>query len=116
MKQNKTKDYLIRFSPEIYEDLERTAIDQSFKDMSSILYVLNAIDYRASDLLMNKLERLTINSSWKFSALELKGFILLKDKKFDEAKDIFNEIIKMRNAPSTLAGRARDMLDFLEGK
>ena len=23
MKQNKTKDYLIRFSPEIYEDLER---------------------------------------------------------------------------------------------
>ena len=100
----------------IYEDLERTAIDQSFKDMSSILYVLNAIDYRASDLLMNKLERLTINSSWKFSALELKGFILLKDKKFDEAKDIFNEIIKMRNAPSTLAGRARDMLDFLEGK
>ena len=100
----------------IYEDLERTAIDQSFKDMSSILYVLNAIDHRASDVLMNKLERLTINSSWKFSALELKGFILLKDKKFDEAKEIFNEIIKMRNAPSTLAGRARDMLDFLEGK
>ena len=100
----------------IYEDLERTAVDQSFKDMSSILFVLNAIDHRSSDELINRVDRLTLNSSWKFSALELKGFIFLKDKKYDEAKEIFNEIIKLRNAPSTLAGRARDMLDYIEGK
>ncbi len=100
----------------IYEDLERTAVDQSFKDMSSILFVLNAIDHRSSDELINRVDRLILNSSWKFSALELKGFILLKDKKYDNAKEIFNEIIKLRNAPSTLAGRARDMLDYIEGK
>ena len=100
----------------IYEDLERTAVDQSFKDMSSILFTLNAIDHRSSDELIARVDRLTLNSSWKFSALELKGFIFLKDRKYDEAKEIFNEIIKLRNAPSTLAGRARDMLDYIEGK
>ena len=100
---------------EIYEDLEKTAFDQSFKDMSTILFVLNAIDHKPSDILLNKIERLTENSSWKYSALELKGFILLNDKKFAESKKTFNTIIEMGNAPTTLASRARDMLDFLEG-
>tara|TARA_B100000989_G_scaffold297554_1_gene283643 strand:+ start:968 stop:1612 length:645 start_codon:yes stop_codon:yes gene_type:complete len=101
---------------EIYEDLEKTAFDQSFKDMSTILFVLNAIDHRPSEILLNKIERLTTNSSWKFSALELKGFILLKEKKLSESKKTFNTIIEMGNAPTTLASRARDMVDFLEGK
>ena len=100
---------------EIYEDLEKTAFDQSFKDMSTILFVLNAIDHKPSDILLDKIERLTENSSWKYSALELKGFILLNDKKFSESKKIFNTIIEMGNAPTTLASRARDMVDFLEG-
>tara|TARA_B100000886_G_scaffold20848_1_gene13311 strand:+ start:424 stop:1068 length:645 start_codon:yes stop_codon:yes gene_type:complete len=100
---------------EIYEDLEKTAFDQSFKDMSTILFVLNAIDHKPSDILLDKIERLTENSSWKYSALELKGFILLNDKKFAESKKTFNTIIEMGNAPATLASRARDMVDFLEG-
>ena len=100
---------------EIYEDLEKTAFDQSFKDMSTILFVLNAIDHKSSDILLDKIERLTENSSWKYSALELKGFILLNDKKFAESKKTFNTIIEMGNAPTTLASRARDMVDFLEG-
>ena len=100
---------------EIYEDLEKTAFDQSFKDMSTILFVLNAIDHKPSDILLDKVERLTKSSSWKFSALELKGFILLKDKKYPESKKTFNTILEMGNAPTTLASRARDMVDFLEG-
>ena len=48
----------------IYEDLERTAVDQSFKDMSSILFILNAIDHRSSDELIARVDRLTLNSSW----------------------------------------------------
>ena len=100
---------------EIYEDLEKTAFDQSFKDMSTILFVLNAIDHKPSDILLNKIERLTENSSWKYSALELKGFILLNEKKFAESKKTFNTILEMGNAPTTLASRARDMVDFLEG-
>ena len=100
---------------EIYEDLEKTAFDQSFKDMSTILFVLNAIDHKPSDILLDKIERLTENSSWKYSALELKGFILLNDQKFAESKKTFNTIIEMGNAPTTLASRARDMVDFLEG-
>ena len=100
---------------EIYEDLEKTAFDQSFKDMSTILFVLNAIDHKPSDILLDKIERLTKSSSWKFSALELKGFILLKDKKYPESKKTFNTILEMGNAPTTLASRARDMVDFLEG-
>ena len=100
---------------QIYEDLEKTAFDQSFKDMSTILFVLNAIDHKPSDILLDKIERLTENSSWKYSALELKGFILLNDKKFAESKKTFNIILEMGNAPTTLASRARDMVDFLEG-
>ena len=79
---------------EIYEDLEKTAFDQSFKDMSTILFVLNAIDHKPSDILLDKIERLTKSSSWKFSALELKGFILLKDKKYPESKKLLTQFWK----------------------
>ena len=99
----------------IYLDLEKTAVDQSFKDISTILYVLNAMNHEPPELLLEKIERLTKDNAWMFSALELKGFIFMRSKQFIKAKEVFEEIIKKNNAPATLSGRARDMLEYLKG-
>tara|TARA_B100000524_G_scaffold98764_2_gene47146 strand:- start:8 stop:655 length:648 start_codon:yes stop_codon:yes gene_type:complete len=100
----------------IYSDLEKTAVDQSFKDMSTILFVINALDYKSPDLLLEKIERLTNNNnSWAFSALELKAYIYVKKGEFNSAKEIFQQILDKKSAPSTLAGRARDMVEYLDG-
>ena len=100
----------------IYLDLENTAIDQSFRDMATILYVLNALDYVEPLKLLEKINKLSIDSPWKFSALELKGFIFFKNNDLSRAKQTFQEIIDMGNAPSTLSSRARDMIEFMEVK
>ncbi len=100
----------------IYLDLENTAIDQSFRDMATILYVLNALDYVEPLKLLEKINKLSIDSPWKFSALELKGFIFFKNNDLSRANQIFQEIIDMGNAPSTLSSRARDMIEFMEVK
>ena len=100
----------------IYSDLEKTAVDQSFKDMSTILFVINALDYKSPDLLLEKIERLTNNNnSWAFSALELKAYIYVKKGEINSAKQIFQQILDKKSAPSTLAGRARDMVEYLDG-
>ena len=100
----------------IYLDIENTAIDQSFRDMATILYVLNALDYKEPSILLDKINRLSIDSPWKFSALELKAFVYYKNKDLIRSKEIFNEIVSIGNAPSTLSSRARDMIEFLEVK
>ena len=38
----------------LYQDLENTAIDSSFRDISTLFYVLNAMDYKPVDFLMKK--------------------------------------------------------------
>ncbi len=99
----------------IYLDLEVSAIDQSFKDIATILYVLNAMDYKAPEILLKKIERLTVNNPWKFSALELTGFLHVKNNDISKANEVFNRILEQTNAPATLSGRARDMLEYLKG-
>lgn len=99
---------------QIYLDLENTAVDQSFKDMATILYVVNALDIVKSEKLLTKIERLAVDSAWKFSALELKAFIFFKKGDLLRSSEVFNSILELGNAPSTLSSRARDMIEFLE--
>ena len=110
IKQNKVEEGL-----NVFLDLEKSAFDQSFKDMATIMYVLNAMDYKSSDELLKKIERLTVNSEWSFSALELKAFLFLKKNDKNSANEVFEKILSKKNPPSTLAGRARDMIDHLKG-
>ena len=65
----------------IYLDLEKNAVDQSFRDIATILYVLNSMDQRDPDILLKKVEPLENSKIWQSSALELKAFILLKGGK-----------------------------------
>ena len=98
---------------EIYLDLEKNAVDQSFRDIATILFVLNSLDTEKSELLLGKLEPLENSLIWKASALELKAFIYLNKNQKQEAVKIFQQIIDMPSKPSSLGLRAKNMVDFL---
>ena len=98
----------------IYLDLEKNAVDQSFRDISTILYVLNSMDRDDPGLLIEKIEPLEASKIWKSSALELKAFILLKQNNVSLAKETFQAILDMKNSPTSLKQRAKNMMDFLE--
>lgn len=100
----------------IYLDLEKNAVDQSFRDISTILYVLNSIDTKNPDLLLEKLIPLEKSNIWKSSALELMAFIYLKKSDNAKAIEIFRTLSQLQEIPSSLSNRSQSMLDFLEGK
>jgi len=98
----------------IYLDLERNAVDQSFRDIATILYVLNSMDKVDPLILLEKVKPLEASRIWKSSALELKAFIYLKTKKKEKAKETFQSILDQKNTPSSLSTRARNMIEYLK--
>ena len=98
----------------IYLDLERNAVDQSFRDIATILYVLNSMDKVDPLILLEKVKPLEASKIWKSSALELKAFIYLKTKKKEQAKETFQSILDQKNTPSSLSTRARNMIEYLK--
>jgi hypothetical protein len=99
---------------DIYLDLERNAVDQSFRDIATILYVLNSMDKVDPLILLEKLKPLEASNIWKSSALELKAFIYLKTEKKEQAKETFQSILDQKNTPSSLSTRARNMIEYLK--
>ena len=98
---------------QIYLDLEKNAVDQSFRDIATILFVINSIGKSDVDILLSKVEPLENSLVWKSSALELKGYIYLQNNEKQKALDIFKSIDLMPNKPSSLGLRAKNMIDFL---
>ena len=98
----------------IYLDLERNAVDQSFRDIATILYVLNSMDKVDPLILLEKVKPLEASKIWKSSALELKAFIYLKTEKKEQAKETFQSILDQKNSPSSLSSRARNMIEYLK--
>ena len=98
----------------IYLDLERNAVDQSFRDIASILYVLNSMDTEDPQVLLAKINKLESSNIWKSSALEMKAFLKLKQNKKEEARQTFEAILKLPNTPSSLATRAKNMVEYLK--
>tara|TARA_B100000686_G_C16783202_1_gene973388 strand:+ start:1128 stop:1772 length:645 start_codon:yes stop_codon:yes gene_type:complete len=98
----------------IYLDLEKNAFDQSFRDIATILYVMNSLDTQDPDLLLEKILPLEASNIWKSSALELKAFIFLRKKDTKLAIQIFQEILDMKSKPSSLSSRSKNMIDFLK--
>ena len=99
---------------EIYLDLEKNAVDQSFRDIATILFVINSMDKSDPDILLEKIKPLESGNIWKSSALELKAFVFLKKNNNKAAKETFKKIIEMSSSPSSLSKRARNMMEFLE--
>ena len=83
---------------DIYLDLEKNAVDQSFRDISTILFVMNSIDIEQPEKLLDKLA----------------AFIYLKNDQKKEALETFEEIKMLPNKPSSLGLRAQNMIDFLK--
>jgi len=100
----------------IYLDLERNAVDQSFRDIATILYVLNSMDKVDPLILLEKVKPLEASKIWKSSALELKAFIYMKTEKKEQAKETFQSILDQKNTPSSLSTRARNMIEYLKEK
>ena len=98
----------------IYLDLERNAVDQSFRDIASILYVLNSMDTEDPQALLKKINKLESSQIWRSSALEMKAFLKLKQNKVEEARKIFEGILNLPSTPSSLATRAKNMVDYLK--
>ena len=98
----------------IYLDLERNAVDQSFRDIASILYVLNSMDTEEPQTLLEKINKLESSQIWRSSALEMKAFLKLKQNKVEEARKIFEGILNLPSTPSSLATRAKNMVDYLK--
>ena len=98
----------------IYLDLERNAVDQSFRDIATILYVLNSMDKIAPETLLKKIEPLENSKVWQSSALELKAFIFLKNNNKKLAKETFQSILNLKTSPSSLSTRARNMVEYLK--
>ena len=98
----------------IYLDLERNAVDQSFRDIASILYVLNSMDTEDPQTLLKKINKLESSQIWRSSALEMKAFLKLKQNKVEEARKIFEGILNLPSTPSSLATRAKNMVDYLK--
>ena len=98
----------------IYLDLERNAVDQSFRDIASILYVLNSMDTKDPKALLEKINKLESSQIWRSSALEMKAFLKLKQNKVEEARKVFEGILNLPSTPSSLATRAKNMVDYLK--
>ena len=101
---------------EIYLDLEKNAVDQSFRDIATILYVMNSVDSDNPENLLKKLEPLENSIIWKSSALELKAFIYLQSNNKEQALETFKSIVSLPNKPASLGLRAKNMVDFLGKK
>ena len=104
----------LKLGLDIYLDLERNAVDQSFRDIASILYVLNSMDTEDPQNLLDRINKLESSKIWRSSALEMKAFLKLKQNKKEEAREVFEAILNLPNTPSSLATRARNMVDYLK--
>ena len=101
---------------EIYKDLEQNAVDQSFRDIATILYVLNSLNNESKDDLLKKIIPLENSEIWKSSALELKGYIYLRNNEVAKAIEAFETISKLPSKPGDLSQRAKNLINLLKEK
>ena len=57
----------------IYLDLEKNAVDQSFRDIATILYVLNSMDVIKSEVLLKKVKPLENSKSLAIVGIRVKS-------------------------------------------
>ena len=100
----------------IYKDLEKNAVDQSFRDIATILFVLNSLNNEPKDDLLKKITPLENSEIWKSSALELKGYIYLRNNEIAKAIEAFETISKLPSKPGDLSQRAKNLINLLKEK
>jgi hypothetical protein len=72
------------------------------------------MDTEDPQALLKKINKLESSQIWRSSALEMKAFLKLKQNKEEEARKIFEAILNLPSTPSSLATRAKNMVDYLK--
>ena len=72
------------------------------------------MDTKDPQILLEKINKLESSQIWRSSALEMKAFLKLKQNKIEEARKIFESILNLPSTPSSLATRAKNMIDYLK--
>ncbi len=93
---------------------ENANIDASFRQLASLYAVELQMDNGNAAELLKKLEPLqTMNSAFRPSALELSGYLYLKNNEKDKARQIFSTLANDASLPRDITDRATTMLRYL---
>ncbi len=101
----------------IYESLaDDQSAGQIFRDLAALSAAQTGLDTGDPAALEKKLEALRKeDNAFRFSAEEYAGNLALREGDREKAKAVFQRLLAMKNVPETIAMRARDMLNWLNG-
>jgi hypothetical protein len=101
----------------IYDSIARDdAIDQTYRNLALILLAYHSVGSSDSSALTARLEPLAQpGNPWRFSALEVLGYISQRAGDTEKAKEYFQRITDDVDAPSNLRARAAQLLDMIGG-
>lgn len=88
-------------------------VDQVFRQLADILYVNMQMDEGDIAELQAKLDPLMKEGVWRYTAQEFAGHLAIRAGDKEKAKTIFTALKGDQNAPRSLAGRAAEMVQWL---
>jgi len=88
--------------------------DIAFRQLGDLLSVQAQMDTGDVALLSARLQPLTAErATWRYSALEIQGYLALRLGDAAKAKQIFTDLSQSASAPQSIAARAADILRSL---
>jgi hypothetical protein len=91
-----------------------THANRAFSQLGALLSVQAQLDSGAPAELSSRLQPLlAADSAWRFSALELQAYLLLRQGDKPKAQRIFTDLSQDTRAPRSIAARATDILRTL---
>ena len=107
-------DYIEENLQPLLDLSQKGGVDQIWKDLAIIVYGSYPVTTKTPTQLIELLDPLTIDGRpFRFTALEIKGMILVSEGKHKEALDCFNKILKSTEAPGALKERIRMLYTYI---
>jgi len=89
--------------------------DDAFRQLGTLLSVQTQMDGGDANALSARLQPLTADHApWRFSALEMQGYLALRAGDKDQARRILTILSQDASAPKTISARATDILRSLD--
>jgi hypothetical protein len=101
----------------IYDSIAKdTRVDPLFRDLGVVLYGLSSLDTGDPAALAARLKPLADgNGPWRYTAMEVSGYLALRADDKDRARDLFSRIANDPRAPQEARSRAAAMASTLGG-
>ncbi|MBC6497558.1 MAG: tetratricopeptide repeat protein [Alphaproteobacteria bacterium GM7ARS4] len=98
----------------LYDQLEQRAATKPLRDLAVLLSTYYQLDQEDTDVLLRKLAPLLDKDNlWHDSALEMQGYLFLKQERYPDARQVFTHLQDNDAVPQGIRNRARDMLLFI---